>query len=895
MDLIGSKGFKMGIPTKALQENQLLIRTDGSADIDGSHQTYRAEVIIDGAKRIGFYKKLDNNNHYPELLAKISVATSLFKQLFQGTRSAEERLVFKGDKIVGTLSLAIEKFQSFNYTGEVVPVDPQERERVIPSLATLVEHNIMEVLFGRFVYDDDDTHPHNIGLKGDFDFDMFFYWFTIFMKEPRPVVGVPKKRPFISIHDWEQFPNIQDSLAFYWPTYPPGKQTLPSLMPEVAQKFCKSYPNMASFSNLAGNPDAQKQKFNAAMKYLLTNQPAMIKKRLHDLFGDMPLNYTSLDEMDPRVRAQYEKEFPDLCNAKTNTGSFVDFMMLMYQKHYDNLYRVVVLYEGCATNGYRLSLDSTADTLYYKPSIYKNIKKWMLEEQNQGLYAKDEPEARFNEKELEQRYHQIYRDANAPVAKDLLHRSFRLTDALLNKASVTEGKGTTNNLQGSLSTHWEISAGKEISDEKLTSIWDYMGSFPTLSWGEIEPKITVDPGKVEASVKLMVEFTNQLHVITKAYYSKSSAALTEEDNKVFVKSLRSLDENYRKSISKSLSYTTEEGNEFLRIASRLNQFITQNDFEDHLDSRDEPMEELRNALSKKANLPLSHEATQRSFNESLFLWAKDLSKDEFNDYISEIIIQKYNPMVAVLSTRQRGPLVMEYLKNSMQDANDTRLAYILTNSTDESGGALNTCLIAGLTPKMIQKYPISSIRAALEDNSFINHTLMFTKSAITYAQSKGIVKLADPAGISLFYKTIYEWVSTIPASVFAGIINAAVNDYKQGKWLFWNSREAEVQGYLSDQRYAGNNAKILGLIFNNAQDTSSLNEKILQRIVNQIQSSIAKDPAKLELPGYRLFTQFNTTEHLPLLRKEAVKHSCEPANMQIKEKAAYSSTANTMS
>ncbi|MGL5741517.1 MAG: hypothetical protein ACRCXC_02660 [Legionella sp.] len=41
-------------------------------------------------------------------------------------------------------------------------------------------------------------------------FDMFFYWFTIHMKEHRSVIGVHKERVFLSVRDYEAFPNVQE-------------------------------------------------------------------------------------------------------------------------------------------------------------------------------------------------------------------------------------------------------------------------------------------------------------------------------------------------------------------------------------------------------------------------------------------------------------------------------------------------------------------------------------------------------------------------------------------------------------------------------------------------------------------------------------------------------------
>lgn len=68
------------------------------------------------------FKELEPQRHYPELLAKISVATSSFKRSFQGKRSAEERLVFdEDDHLIGTLSICVDNFKPFHYAEDGIP------------------------------------------------------------------------------------------------------------------------------------------------------------------------------------------------------------------------------------------------------------------------------------------------------------------------------------------------------------------------------------------------------------------------------------------------------------------------------------------------------------------------------------------------------------------------------------------------------------------------------------------------------------------------------------------------------------------------------------------------------------------------------------------------------
>ncbi|MGL5741155.1 MAG: hypothetical protein ACRCXC_00675 [Legionella sp.] len=157
----------MVIPRKALRASQF--KTKGPVS-DRSHKTFKVTFGEDDKPTTAYFKELDPQNHYHELLAKISVATSVFKRSFQGKRSAEEFLVFDDDdNLIGTLPLCVENFKSFNFASEGIPTNSTLKEQVAPSDKTLIAKNIMEILFGRWFLDDDDSHPHNLSLVGDID------------------------------------------------------------------------------------------------------------------------------------------------------------------------------------------------------------------------------------------------------------------------------------------------------------------------------------------------------------------------------------------------------------------------------------------------------------------------------------------------------------------------------------------------------------------------------------------------------------------------------------------------------------------------------------------------------------------------------------------------------
>ncbi|WP_454784816.1 hypothetical protein [Legionella sp. WA2024007413] len=924
----------MGIPKKALRHSQLTY-SEKNPISDSSHQTFHVTFEEDGVTKKAFFKRLEPKNHYPELLAKISVATSSFKRLFQGKRSAEERLVFEQydiellsdnlesnspqkentlyikldhddslkyvvktpeglvkedtilikdipdfkpeqpftleqlqtvkshileitakrghtqDKLIGTLSIGVEDFKPFHFAKEGIPINSTLKEQVAPSVKTLIEKNIMELLLGRWFLDDDDAHPHNLSLNGDIDFDMFFYWFTIYMKEPRSVIGVPKKHITLTVRDYETFPNVQDSMPYHWPHYThPGQETIPVIIPGVQElalkRLPKAYADPVEFARLAQNSVAQEQKLAAALKALLTFQPEVQRKRLTELFGDLPLNYTSLDETDPSLRAKYEEMYPRFCNEKTNTESFVDFMMSLYQEHYDNLYRVVVFYMGCMDNGYGLPLPPTYLALYQKPSFYRKVEEWTKKE-NATNFAKEET-LKYDLGELQNRYHQVWRDAFAPIMKELIYSSYRLTNALLKEA--------TNPPYVQIS---EL-VSKNATDETLTNAWELFGNLPLLSAETIESKISVDKdSKLRDAVLSMVAFVNEFRAVTKAYYEKERKDLTEEDNLEFSNKLSLLYQTYNLKIRQALANTTTHAAEFNGIASSLKLLAEQVSFQLHLTTTDELMEKALLSV-KRDVLPFTHEDVKKQYHDSLFVWAKSLKPEELERYINEIIDKKYAPLLPLISFRQRAEPVRQYLKTSGNESGDNRLAYVLSSGPLDNG-ALNTQLILGLTPLMLQKHPIPSIDLAIrdKDKSFEKGIADFTRDVVSFAkENKRFTHPYSDGGMNMMYKAIYDWVDTLTSKSFKSLINSTLTKYESKTWgnLIGVSRRSEVEGYIE-----GNcNSKALAMIFMNGGESSTLNECLFVKIVETIKREVSKYPMMLQEQKYQVVDRFQMTD-----------------------------------
>lgn len=841
----------MGIPKKALKHSDLKYQ-DKAALADSSHQTFRVNFEEDGVTKHAFFKKLDPENHYPELLAKMSVAASSFKRSFQGKRSAEERLVFDdNEKLIGTLSIAVDGFRPFNFANEVI-ANPALKEQVVPSVKTLIAYNMMELLVGRWFLHDDDTHPHNLSLLGDIDFDMLFYWLVIYMKKSRPVIGVPITHVTHSVPDYEAFPCIHDAMPYHWPTYEhPGQESIPVVVPgvqEQALKFLpKAYADPSQFARLAQNPVAQEQKLAALLKILLTFQPELQRKRLTELFGELTLNYTSLDLETQRT---YETLFPRFFNAQTNINPFIDFMMEVYQEHYDSIYRVVVFHMGCTDNRFGVPLPPTSLALYQKPSFYRDIEEWVKKE-NATTYSGNE-ELQFNLAELQMRYHQVWRDAFAPTLKELLYGSYRLTNSLLREAT---------SIQPS-----EMERRNPV-DENLTSAWQLFGNLPVLSADVVESKFTVDKNsKLRDSLLALVAFTNEFHAITKAYYIKERQQLTEEDNLEFAIKLNSLHQQYNLKIRQSLANTTTYASEFNSIASSLKVIADQVNFQLHLTTNDEFMEKSVLAVKKEV-LPYTHEEVKKEYHDALFVWAKNTKPELLQQYIVDIIDTKYTNNWSLFSNRHRGTLVKQYLRDSKHESGDNRLAYILSSGKTEDG-ALNTLLIRGLTTKMLESHPIPSIDKAIRDQSFKAGITDVTKHVVAFARKdKRFTHAFSKAAMSAIFKTVYEWIDTVTDKCFADLIHLELKRYENNKSLITKSRRSEVIGYLREKP----NSKALALIFKNG-DASTFSKLLFGRIINLIKAEIKKTPEIALQENYKLILQFNLEEHQDRFLKKIKDH-----------------------
>lgn len=861
-----------GIPTRALKLEDLKPEGDKWTPLgEGSHKTFRVNFTEDGSIKSGFFKELEPKGHFPELLAKFSVAVSAILELIYG-RAAKERLVFdKNNKIVGIVSIGVEGFKSFIFNYETCK--ETEKEEVAPSTETLIAKNFMEILLGRWFLRDDDGHPHNLSLSGDIDFDMFFHWLIVYMKGSRPGLKLPNPWVDLTTIDYERFPLLVKATTYHWAAFDhPGQNSIPDVLGSLQKEFFskvlpKPFANPQAFKALAVSPEAQEQKVAAALKALLTFQPALLRKRLTALFGDLTLNYTSLPK---EVQEQYEKIFPGLFNKSTdkekntNDMPFVDFIIdKIFQQHYNNLYSVVVFYLGCKDNGAGvpekehqftgIPLAATHEELYRKPSFYKRVVEWMTKH-NAACKSK---ENHYCLDTLKTRYHQIWRDAYLLLLIGLLKR--------LRAITVELGKEATDKDP-------EVLVTKEATDSSVTESWHLLKGMKEI---KVDSEMLVpEKSRLGLAYTQMAGFYNSFLRITNAYYEKDHDKLTDDDNDRFVSELEALCSDKTKlAILDSLAHVTTHGTKFRGIFDEMRTCKDQMNFKLHLLSNDEQMQKVAKSTTHQEELlPLLHADSIDQFNKTLFHWVDSLSPELFNKYVVEIIDKKYETMAG---SRYRGAPVKKYLEKSTEckQSNRNKLAYILCSGKTEDG-ALNQCLVQELTPKMLETNYLPNVKEAIKEKRFdLPAVKTLAIAAMSYAKNDdSFVHLHSQRGVDLFFQTLYQWVANVDRERLNRIVNAALTAYESGLWgssavgglLKWGltggkastSRRAEIEGYFDKQVPA----KALATTFDKGKDTSTAGEHMLLAIITAIKNDIAKSKVDSKSPGYALIDLFTEAE-----------------------------------
>lgn len=762
-------------PWNLIKLKQLKIDNDDNTPLtEGSHHIVKViyEDKKNGTILKGFYKEVDNAKKFPELLAKMSVLASAIKQTFQDN-TAQEFLVYDSSKkhISGVFSKAIPNFTPFAYIND--PIKTENKELVAPSTATLVKNRIIEILLIRWFLQDDDSHPHNLSLQGDIDFDMFWYE-HIFDIKSRPFVRYEKKNYTTS--DYENFPCVKYAQMYHWPTFThPGQNTLPTVpLSESIYKntLPKVYATPEEFAALASNVEAQEQKFAMCLRILLAWQPQLVRATLHERFGNMPLEYTKLSS---ETYKKYEEKFPDLFNEETNKDTFVNFAMKFYQKYYDNFYRVVVFYMGCTSNNSGLKMMPTYEEFFRKPSYYKMVQGWVKEKNEIYEHEKRNGSAKkYDLDELKKRYHQIWRDSYALVFRCLIHETLNLLHADFEKNNILFDK---------ISPVILTPANVDITCSKQLFSMFY------------EIKLDNSNLAKASSSYMLLEFYNKTMKLIKNYYETVLDDLNDGINEDFVEQLETICNDKSHTRIQEALIDLDSSEKFEKIYTHLRQLSKQISFKAHLLSTDKQMRDCNSI--QNINFELSDPSIVERFVEYLFHSVDQYSAKKFNEYILQALAEyeKSPTAYGIVSYVCKGRTRSASTKNILDEStlsNSNKLAKILCEGNE--AGALNPAIISILTVPMLKTHYLHEISNAVDTKEFDRQITPFVHQALKVAKNNPEFKhIYNLHCINKVYTVIFRYLRELPNENINRIVQDALKLYVANKYNFWDkSREIYI-------------------------------------------------------------------------------------------------------
>ena len=453
------------LPKKALLLSQLTLSNpnftkalpaqEASSANPESTQVKSAHVVLPGswvdpstAQTIqGFFKPVTTpddeakglKNDYPILLAKYNVAISVFMRMWLGASAAEDQLVFDAEgQIVGTFSKKLPDYKPM--ASREHPVPPGEKDELAnpTTVETLIRQNVARLLTAVWGVGDIDVNPNNISIQGEgsvLDYGRCLAQYTLIMEGcegffkwcESKLIGKPKKLMGESL---DKFP-IMD--VPQWPT-----NSIPSTL-----NINKQFQSYETFIKLAGmshvrveiepgkEVSCQEQMFESLLTMLLTYDPDMLRARLEEYLGDLPLDFMSLPE---GRREALRRSDTGLFSDRTDKESFVDHMIGVFQHQYDELYRAVVFYKGFKPeNAESAPVVSFIEFLRNRPSARKKTIAW-AEAQNK-LFSFSQA-AQFNSETMEDRYAQIWRDAHLIQFWVLWHDLIKLVKKVAKELSI---------------------------------------------------------------------------------------------------------------------------------------------------------------------------------------------------------------------------------------------------------------------------------------------------------------------------------------------------------------------------------------------------------------------------------------------------------------------------
>lgn len=836
------------IPIKAVRMKSLKVISK-TADPEASkepscHTVSFCEFLdADGEKKKGFFKPTSEKEKYPAVLAKFAVASAAFMRLTLGKRAAEDRLVLDDQgQIVGTISLALPGFKPL----------PEKADYTY-----LLQHNILELMLICYIFNEDDLHRGNISEVGVIDRDMSLWWLTQWIKGRR---GNPGNAPNFEAKNFANMLVTFISTAWspiHWPGYwIPGNGNI-----------WKQYPNYTEFKKLEDNPalidpnsgtvitTAQQQIYSAALKFILTYQPEVLRNQLIDLFGDMPFDFESLDAA---TAADLKKHLPKYCTPETNKQPFVDVLMTIYQDIYDEVYRKLMLYPG-GINSKGIDMPSFRDFLLNTPQAYQEIYE-VLAERNQEMdtrasqlpasaraYEPDNLDRRFNLQSLEQRYHQFWRNMYYNDVERVLEQSKGLITRLL------------ADQQASIAA---ISSPVEKSSltDALTGL---QGVMLDDDLDKLRGMLKTDPdGQYYAGTVQLIQFHFKLQGLIKDYFSIAPDGLLSDHNKAFTKGLYEL---YQESEEVPKLLADPWRGEFTKIWIQVNSLLVNIDFPKHLRAE---------ANTKKVEaLVDTHkgQVTRDACIKALFAWLKTQSSEEFEALVHESIreYQKKGSLFgAILGSRSRVPEVQTYLVNSKCLDSDFRFARILMSNGHEDGD-FNRYLVRRCIRAMVDKAipgdvtSFPAVKKALQMDKFDSDS--YRDQAVHYAKTQDeYTNLLNTRMLAQLTSALYSWVDDFPREQLQALASSAQKEYGN-KWFGSTNRAGLVERVFADKQ-AKTSILVAKIFGEGGIEPSSLNYKLLVKLMTAFRKDVNSSPEKQANGTYQMLMRLEDKHYSEFLR-----------------------------
>ncbi|MDX1836267.1 hypothetical protein DIZ81_02450 [Legionella taurinensis] len=854
----------MTLPKKALRYGQLKFTNDKTIPSSG-HVIEKATFVdaVDGEKT-GFFKPLSGS--YPRVLALYSVAVSVALRNSLGESAAEERLVYdeKGE-ICGTFSIGLKKYKPMAPSGATLPTNASEREEVYPSYNTLLSHNVAKWLIAAWRYKCDDRHPGNTDLDNILDYDMMLWGITWIMKGARNVDGIIKEHPETSMGlkstDLDNFPII--NTRTHWPT-----NTMPGNLNLAKRHMCYQ-----AFRELAANPSIkldsssepvsfQEQFFSAILQELLTYEPSILRERFTEYFGTEPLNYLSLPDGKDELLS---KTYPKLFNAETDRRPFVDHILEVMQKEYDEFYRNTVFYVGKEKNDSGVPVMSFRDFLQARPTAFNKTKAWAeqenasIEEYSQAYKKKAESAppagvpnyyclptaAKYDLERMHARYHQIWRDAHTLHFQAILSNIDKLLESLWEELT-----RKTSLASKTLETS---KASPKPMEEITRSI--------QLFKSDIElPKLDCDEENPLAQGYMELKRLRQdLGKCTDRYFDLQAGQLNDEANMNFCIDITHYCHEYENRLLK-LFGQTPSADAWLNIIKQMWEFNNSFGFVRHLKGKDTPI----GRQEKPETTPFvmrnhTEKAVISATLHALFDWANAIGRLTLDGYIGEVIVNHYAPSsLNVLSNKHRTD-VLSYLKDSKEEGQNI-LGHILAKGGTESN-SLNTLLIQYLVPMMLthrigqSDVNLSSVLRAVQKKDFEVQT--YAAEAQKFVQTDPrFSHLYSAKARHAFPESMYQWAKNMDREAFKKIIREVAKNYTPYAFNIFSARTRgpEVEGYLQDS--SNSNEMILAKIFCKGERESTLSQEVFKKVVERMQTSEGDYPLACQVTTKEMRAHF---------------------------------------